>query len=74
MSPYSVKFLYWINTELSQFGVGLLVSDNDRSHECNAEMYVERKASGASAWDRDAMILHVHIRDIIVNISGYMAS
>jgi len=54
--------------------VYLLVSDNDRSHECNAEMYVERKASGASAKDRDAMILHVHIRDIIVNISDYMAS
>lgn len=37
-------------------------------------MHVKRKVGGASVHDRDAMILHAHIYDIIVNISGYMAS
>lgn len=44
--------------------ISLLVSSNDpqESYECSSEMYVERKAGGASAHDRDAMILHAHIR------------
>lgn len=55
--------------------IGLRVSGNDRCHECNAETYVRlnvkpvgRPRTNVTQW------FCMRTYDIIVNISGYMAS